>query len=232
MRELAGEVDGGGVGVAVLGDVLAAGDDDLVGGAGVPADPDAGFGEVGFGQQGDIGDESPQQPFAVPGEVVGACHSAVMSAVSASSSAREGSGWQRGVGLGQRLFGLGERREALLPAGFEAASDEAVLRFAGVEGPLGPLGFVAGSLHGQLGGPAASSPAVGDLVGGGQGQGDLFGVERLEEPFGHRLVHGGGADRPAGRGGHLVGPPGGALVGGVSARGSSGSTWAARRIRR
>ena len=47
--------------------VLATGDDDLVGGAGVPADPDACLGEVGFGQQGDIGDEGAQQPFAVPG---------------------------------------------------------------------------------------------------------------------------------------------------------------------
>jgi hypothetical protein len=56
----AGHVDGGWVGVAVLGDVLAARDHQFVGGAGVPADPDSRFGEVRFGQQGDIGDEGAQ----------------------------------------------------------------------------------------------------------------------------------------------------------------------------
>ena len=46
--EPAGQLDGAAVGPAVLGDVLAAGHDQLVGGAGVPADPDPGLGEVRF----------------------------------------------------------------------------------------------------------------------------------------------------------------------------------------
>src|ERR671918_1152083 len=63
----AGEIDGRGVSASILGDVLAPGDHELVGGAGVPADPDAGLGEVRLGEQRDIGDEGAQEPFAVPG---------------------------------------------------------------------------------------------------------------------------------------------------------------------
>ena len=131
-----------------------------------------------------------------------------------------GPGWQRWHGglrwVGERLLGLGEGGQTLLPAGFEVAGDQPVLRFAGVEGPLGPVGFVAGPFHGQLGGPAAAGPAVGDLVGGGQRQRDLVGVEGVQEPFGHGVVDGGGGDRPAGGRRHLVGAGGRALVGGVA----------------
>ena len=139
------------------------------------------------------------------GAVVGACHRPAMSLVSASSSAREGSVGSAVSVSARALLGFGQRRQAFLPAGFEAASDEAVLRFAGVEGPLGPLGFVTGPLDGQLRGPAAPCPPVGDLVRSGERQSHLFGVEGVEEPFGHRLVHGGRGDRPARRGGHMVG---------------------------
>ena len=38
---------------------------ELVGGAGVPADPDPGYAGVGLREQGDVGDEGAQQPFAV-----------------------------------------------------------------------------------------------------------------------------------------------------------------------
>ena len=67
LAQTAGHLDGGGIGVSIFGDVLAAGDDQLVGGAGVPADPDTGLGVVDLGQQSDIGDEGAQQAFAVPG---------------------------------------------------------------------------------------------------------------------------------------------------------------------
>src|ERR1700756_4716900 len=40
-------------------------DGDVVGGAGVPADPDPHLADVGFGEQGDVGDEGAQQPFTV-----------------------------------------------------------------------------------------------------------------------------------------------------------------------
>src|ERR1019366_4017736 len=40
---------------------------ELVGGAGVPADPDPYFAAVRFGQQGDVGDQGAQQPLAVLG---------------------------------------------------------------------------------------------------------------------------------------------------------------------
>src|SRR6266496_741356 len=45
--------------------VDSAGHPELVGGAGVPADPDPDLGLVGFGQYGDVGDQGAQQPLAV-----------------------------------------------------------------------------------------------------------------------------------------------------------------------
>jgi hypothetical protein len=42
-------------------------EDELVSGAGVPADPDPGLGPVGLGQQGDVGDQGAQKPLAVAG---------------------------------------------------------------------------------------------------------------------------------------------------------------------
>ena len=49
VREVADYLDCGGVGVAPLLHFLVAGDGDLVGSAGVPADTDAGLGDVGLG---------------------------------------------------------------------------------------------------------------------------------------------------------------------------------------
>jgi len=95
----------------------------------------------------------------------------------------------------------------------------ATSRFSGSQawkGPFGAGGFVADPFDGQLGGPAATGPAVGDLVGGGQRQGDLVGVEGGEQPFGDGVVDGGGGDRPAGGRGHLVGARRRTLVGGVT----------------
>src|SRR5206468_4104393 len=43
------------------------GDDELVRGPGVPADPDPGLGPVGLGQQRDVSDQGAQQPLAVTG---------------------------------------------------------------------------------------------------------------------------------------------------------------------
>ena len=45
---------------------------------------------------------------------------------------------------------------------------------------LGPVGFVAGAFDGELGGPPDSPMPVGDLVGGGQCQRDLVGVQRIQ----------------------------------------------------
>ena len=86
--------------------------------------------------------------------VVGACQSPGRSAARVSSSARLGQRRQRVAGGRQRLLGFGERGEFGLPPGFEAAGDEPVLRFDGVEGAFGPVGFVAGAFDGQFGGPA------------------------------------------------------------------------------
>ena len=58
--EAAGQIDRRRVRPATRSHRIAAGDDDLVGGAGVPPDPDAGLGEVGFREQGDVGDQGPQ----------------------------------------------------------------------------------------------------------------------------------------------------------------------------
>ena len=142
----------------------------------------------------------------------------------AAARARPGAGsggwaWRAAVSAG---LGLGEGGQAGLPAGLEAAGDQPVLRFAGVERPLGAVGFVAGAFDGQLGGPAGAVAAVGDLVGGGQRQRDLVGVQRGQQPLGDRVVDG-GRGAPSGRSGwRLVGA-------GVSTRrrgrGRGGSGW-------
>ena len=177
---------------------------DLVGGAGVPADPDPDLGPVGLGEHGDVGDQGAQQPFAVPrGGGVGVPEPGQV----ADQGLQVGPGGQRWGGVAggrQRRLGLGEGGQAGLPAGFEGADDQPVLRFGGVEGPLGPVGVVAGAFHGQLGGPARPGAAVGDLVGGGEGERDLVGVQRGQQPFGHDLVDRVGGHRPAGRGGLLI----------------------------
>ena len=71
VRQAADHIDRAGVGVAPLLNLLIPGHDKLVGGAGMPADPDAGLADVGFWQQADISNEGAQQPFAVPGGSAG-----------------------------------------------------------------------------------------------------------------------------------------------------------------
>ena len=184
---------------------------ELVGGAGVPADPDPDFGLVGFGQQGDVGDQGAQQPLAVftagrrgmpqPGQVGG-------------EFLQLGPAGQRRQRLGsglQRLPGLGEGGEPGFPAGFQAAGDQPVLRLAGAKGALGPVGVVAGAFDGELGGAADPLVPAGHLAGCCQGQGDLLGGQRVQQHPGDRLVDGGGGHRPAGGSGQPV-STGGALI--------------------
>jgi hypothetical protein len=126
----------------------------LVGGAGVPADPDPGPGLVGFGQQGDVGDQGAQQPLAVvaagggivpePGQVAG-------------EFLQLGPAWQRRQRLRrgfQCLLDVGELGEAGFPPCFQAAGDEPVFRLDGGEGAVG---VVACALDGQLRGAARAS---------------------------------------------------------------------------
>src|ERR1019366_2421474 len=61
------KLDGGGRGAPGGAGVDGPGGGELVGGAGVPADPDPYFAAVRFGQQGDVGDQGAQQPLAVLG---------------------------------------------------------------------------------------------------------------------------------------------------------------------
>jgi len=64
--DAAGELDRGGIGGAQLDGVLAAGDLDLLAGAGFPAQPDRDLGGVVGGQgDGDVGEQGAQQAFAV-----------------------------------------------------------------------------------------------------------------------------------------------------------------------
>ena len=93
-----------------------------------------------------------------------------------------------GLGLRERLLGLGERGEPCFPALLEAARDEPVLGLAGVKGALGAVGLVAGALDRELGGAGRARAALLDLVGGGQRQRDLLGRERLKQPPGDGLV--------------------------------------------
>ena len=73
---------------------------------------------------------------------------------------------QRFAGGLQGLLGLGESGEPGFPAGFQAAGDQPVLRLAGAEGALGPVGVVAGAFDGEFGGPADPLVPAGHLVGG------------------------------------------------------------------
>lgn len=118
---------------------------ELVGGAGVPADPDPGYAGVGLGEQGDVGDEGAQQPFAVtrlgvgvvpePGQVRGEGEQRV-----AFGQRRPG-----GSGGGQGGFGVGECGELGFPFAFQGAGDEPVFGFDVGEGAFGAVGVVAGA---------------------------------------------------------------------------------------
>src|SRR6266542_2769174 len=191
--------------------VDSAGHPELVGGAGVPADPDPDLGLVGFGQYGDVGDQGAQQPLAVlaaggrgvpqPGQVGGEFFQ-----LGPARQRRQ----RFGGGL-QRLLGLGEGGEPGLPAGFQAAGDQPVLRLAGAKGALGPVGVVTGAFDRELSGPADPLAPAGHLVSRGERQRDLLGGQRVQQHAGDRVIDGGGGHRPAGGRGQPVGA-GGALI--------------------
>ena len=117
---------------------------------------------------------------------------------------------------GERGLGVGQVGEPGFPPGFQGAGDQPVLRLAGQEGPLGPVGVVAGPLDGQLSGADRPLPPGGDLLGGGQRQRDLRGLDRGQQRGGDGLIDGVGADRPAQRRGDVVGAGVGALIAGVA----------------
>jgi hypothetical protein len=121
------------------------------------------------------------------------------------------------AGGGQGGFGVGEFDQACFPSGFQAAGHETVLRFAGGVRAFGAFGGVAGAFDAQLDGAQRAGPAVGDLAGGGQGQGEVFGGDRGEQLGGDHVVDGGGAYRVAVGGGHVVGAGSGAFVVGLPA---------------
>ena len=121
-------------------------------------------------------------------------------------------GQRCGVGElgGQGGLGFGQLGEARFPAGFQAAGHEPVLRLAGAEGALGPVGLVAGPLDGEFSGAGGPLAAVGDLPGGGDGQLQFCGRDRGEQRPGHGGVDGGSAGVLAAGGGLAVraGPAG------------------------
>jgi hypothetical protein len=123
----------------------------------------------------------------------------------------------RGLGpwlvvLGEFGFGLGELAQLLLPARLEAAGDEAVVRFAGVERALGADRLVPGALDAQRDRTGRARTAVGDLVGGGERQLDLPRCECREQLAGDQFVDDTRLDRPATGCRVMVGTRVGALV--------------------
>ena len=91
----------------------------------------------------------------------------------------------RGV-LGELGLGVSEFAELGLPAGLEAASDEAVLGLAGVERALGTRGVIAGALDAQLERAVRARAALGYLISRGERDRDLLRRERREQPAGRR----------------------------------------------
>jgi hypothetical protein len=187
----------------------------LVGGAGVPADPDPDLGLVGLGQRGDIGDQGAQQPLAVlvaggggipqPGQVGG-------------DLLQLRPAWQRRQRLGvqQCLLGLGEGGEPGFPAGFQRAGDEPVLRLDLAEGALGAVSVVAGALDGQLcgaAGPAGAGRLPPQLL---RAPARPARGQRVQQHPRDCVVDGGGGHRPAGGRGQpvLLGFPDGGMRGG------------------
>ncbi len=159
------ELDGGGRGSLGCAGVDGPADGEFVGGAGVPADPDPCFAAVGLGQHGDVGDQGAQQPFAVPGAggrrvPQGGQVSGEFLQVVPARQRR-----QRVLGGLQRLIGFSQGGEPGLPAGLQGAGDQPVLRLDLAERAFGAVGVVAGTLNGQLGGPADALAAAGHLVG-------------------------------------------------------------------
>src|SRR5438128_1586390 len=207
------ELDGGGRGTPGGAGVDGPVGGELVGGAGVPADPDPYFAAVGAGEQGDVGDQGAQQPFAVPGAGGGRIPQGGQVSGEFLQVVPAGQRRQRVLGGLQRLLSLGEGGEPGLPAGLQGTGDQPVFRLDGAEGPLGPVSVVAGTFHRELGGPADPLMPARDLIGGRQRQGDLPGGQRVQQRARDRGVHAGRGDRPARRRGQPV-PARAALIGG------------------
>src|SRR5260370_1214581 len=183
------------------------------GGAGVPADPDPYFAAVRRGEQGDVGDQGAQQPFAVPGAGGGRIPQGGQVSGEFLQVVPAGQRRQRVLGGLERLLSLGEGGEPGLPAGLQGTGDQPVLRLDGAEGPLGPVSVVAGTFHRELGGPAGPLVPARDLIGGPPRQGDLPGGQRVQQRARDCGIHAGRGDRPARRRGQPV-PARAALIGG------------------
>src|SRR4051794_22829900 len=176
---------------------FAAGGDDFLGGAGVPAHADVYLVTVVFGQYGDVGDDGAQQPFAVlgaggwvvpePGQVGGEALQAV--AVGQRRPAVTGSG--------QRGFRVGQGGQFGLPTRLQRACHQAIFRLDLGEGAFGPVGLVLGALHRQFGGAVRAGVPLLHLLGGVQGEGDLLARQGGQQQPGHRGVDGRGGHRTA-----------------------------------
>jgi len=207
--ELPGEADGGWAGPEVL---IALGEE-FFGGSGLPAQPDPQLVRIAGWHEGDVAEEGAQQPFAV----LVAGGGRVPQAGQACCGFGELAGFgERGLFAeqgGQGGLGAGQLGEPRFPAGFEGTGDEAVLRFAGEECPLGAVCLVAGALGGEFGGAGGAVVAGGDLAGGGDGQLEFVGFDGGEQGPGDGVVDGGGAGVLAVRGGLLVGAGAAGVVG-------------------
>ena len=58
----------------------------------------------------------------------------------------------------------------------------------GAEGPLGPVGLIAGTLDGELGCPARPLVLAGHLAGGGERERDLLRGEGLQQHAGDGVI--------------------------------------------
>src|ERR1039458_7884065 len=202
--ELFNELDGGGRrapgGAGVDGPVGG----EFAGGAGVPADPDAYLVRSLLGEQGDVGDQGAQQPFAVPGAGGGRVPQGGQVSGEFLQILPAGQRRQRVLGGLQRLLSLGQGGEPGLPADLQGTGAQPVFRLDRAEGPLGPVSVIAGTFHRELGGPADPLVPARALSGGRQRQGDLPGSQRVQQRARDRGVHAGRGDRPARRRGQLV----------------------------
>ena len=117
------ELDGGGRGSPGSAGVGGPVDGELVGGAGVPADPDPCLAVVGAGQHGDVGDQGAQQAFAVPGAGGGRVPQGGQVSGEFLQVVLARQRRQRVLGGLQCLLGFGERGEPGLPAGLQGAGD-------------------------------------------------------------------------------------------------------------
>ena len=118
------------------------------------------FAAVGLGQHADVGDQGAQQPFAVPGAggrrvpQGGQVSGEFLQVVPA------GQRRQRVLGGHQRLLGFSQGGKPGLPPRLQGAGDQPVLRLDLAERALGAVGVIAGTLDGELGGPAHALAAA------------------------------------------------------------------------